>query len=1628
MIVIELVYNLSVLVAFSVISGFIDLRFKRTEPIGKIFQGILFGLVSIIGMLYPFVLTEGIIFDGRSIVISLCAFFFGPLSGVITALTAAVFRISLGGGGIAMGLLVISTSYLIGFLFYRWRKNARILKVKKIHIYLLGLIVHLFMLLYILALPSDRILETYKTIAFTVIGIYPLITLIIGKILLDQQLNQSYLEDISRNEQLFRTTFYSIGDGVITTDKDGYIKQMNRIAEELTGWTEAEAKGIELETVFNAVNEETGIKIENPVKRVIETETITGVDKTTVLVSKNGKRIPIADSAAPILNEKENLIGVVLVFRDQTAERESAKKLKESGRQLSTLMSNLPGMAYRCNNDPQWTMVFVSEGCFPLTGFQFDELLYNRSVSYSQVIHPDFTKYVWDEVQKAVDRKKPFQITYKIIPKSGEEKWVWEQGRGVFNETGELLFLEGFIADITEQKHFEEQLKISENLLSNAIEGAEIGLWEQDFQTGITIRSEKWATMLGYSPNEISDTHDFWRSIINPDDIPGVNIELEKHESGITPYCKIEHRLKCKDGSYKWVLNWGKIYQRDENGKPLKASGIHLDIDKIVRAQEALKESEQRYRLIADNTVDSITILDLNLRTTYVSPSIFKLRGYTVEEAMGQTLDQILTPDSLEKANTLFREQMLLESTGNADPSRSILVDLEEYCKDGSTIWVELTASFLRDKDLNPIGILTVTRDISDWKRAEEARQLSEERYRLISEVASDYMFSSDADENNNIKLNWVAGAFEKITGYSLDEYVAKGGWRAALHPDDIEIDNRDVELLRNNKKVITELRTIAKNGNVVWVRVYAHPVWDNKNQRINGIYGAVQDITSAKKIENALQKSEALYRLIAEYTADVIWVLDLTKQKFKYVSPSVYKLRGFTAEEVVAQELNHALTPQSAQKVKKLIEQRVKQFFDGELKGNSFIDEVEQPCKDGSIVTTEVTTTYYLNEEKQIEIIGVSRDITERKKAEELIRISEERYRNIVERTNALLISTDIRGRFTYLNEAACRILGLNYDEAIGQFYLKYVHPDSRKLFHNSMLKVIEELTPNMVVDVKILTKSGDIAWLSFAIHPVFENDKIVGLSSVTLDITEKKLAEEALRENERMLRVTAEETNSVFYKLNFSNMRYDYIHPGIYDLTGYTPEEINETGLACHVINIVSIEGEEIDKKSLASTRNATDFRRFFADYQIRSKSGELKWLGDRSYSLTDENGKVIGSIGILTDITSRKKVEQELINAKEKAEEMSRVKSFFFANMSHELRTPLIGIMGYSEILQDVVANDENALNMAKTIHKSGTRLLDTLNNILRISKIESEKVDCHPENKNIVPILREIVNLYTPAAKNRNVDMELTYSPKEIICSIDERLFRDVINNLINNSIKYTVEGKISVRLSITEKNVVIKVKDTGIGIPEERQKIIWEAFRQVSEGFGRGFEGTGLGLTISKRYIELMGGTISLISQEGIGSEFVIELPITLEQKLSEETGVDNKIIEDKSTNTKPGVKRHNILYVENEAVSASFVEIVLSSKYNVDIASSSDAALEKVRKKKYDTILLDINLGKGLNGLELSEAIRKIPGYSTTPFVAVTAYAMEEEKAEFLARGLTHYLSKPFGKNEILELMDSIFL
>ncbi|MDK2841062.1 MAG: hypothetical protein PWQ17_567 [Anaerophaga sp.] len=287
-------------------------------------------------------------------------------------------------------------------------------------------------------------------------------------------LSFSFARDITRrkitekalkeSEELFRTTLYSIGDGVITCDTEGKVMNINKVAEELTGWQEVEAKGQPMDKVFRIINECSRKPVISPVNKVFAGGKIVGLANHTLLQSRDGREIPIADSGAPIFSEDGRITGVVLVFRDQTEERRYQLELEKSRNYLSTLMNNLPGMAFRCKNTPTWDMEFVSSGSEELTGYKPGELINNQLIAFGNLIHPEDQESVWRNIQKAINKRSSYQVEYRIFTKYGTEKWVWEKGEAVRSDNGQVDVVEGFITDISERKKFEEKLTENDRL------------------------------------------------------------------------------------------------------------------------------------------------------------------------------------------------------------------------------------------------------------------------------------------------------------------------------------------------------------------------------------------------------------------------------------------------------------------------------------------------------------------------------------------------------------------------------------------------------------------------------------------------------------------------------------------------------------------------------------------------------------------------------------------------------------------------------------------------------------------------------------------------------------------------------------------------------------------------------------------------------------------------------------------------------------------------------------------------------------------------------------------------------------------------------------------------------------
>ena len=284
---------------------------------------------------------------------------------------------------------------------------------------------------------------------------------------------------------------------------------------------------------------------------------------------------------------------------------------------------------------------------------------------------------------------------------------------------------------------------------------------------------------------------------------------------------------------------------------------------RIENRTQQLTETEARYRLITEYASDVIWVTDLNLILSYISPSVERARGYTVEEALHQPMRETFTPSSYERVKRIYAEEMA-NPIHHHDPGYSRLLELEYTRKDGTTYWCEVRVNFLRDENGTPTGIVGVARDIDARKKIEEALRTSEARYRLISTLSSDYAFSTKIHPDGTLEIDWVTESFELVSGYTLDEYKARGGWRSILHPDSLEKDQQAMQALLANRPVDAEVRIVTRTGDARWVHFYAHPVWDEELRCLKAIHGAGKDVTAQKQAQvREMQRREMLEKVI---------------------------------------------------------------------------------------------------------------------------------------------------------------------------------------------------------------------------------------------------------------------------------------------------------------------------------------------------------------------------------------------------------------------------------------------------------------------------------------------------------------------------------------------------------------------------------------------------------------------------------------------------------------------------------------------------------------------------------------------------------------------------------------------
>ena len=387
-------------------------------------------------------------------------------------------------------------------------------------------------------------------------------------------------------------------------------------------------------------------------------------------------------------------------------------------------------------------------------------------------------------------------------------------------------------------------------------------------------------------------------------------------------------------------------------------------------------------------------------------------------------------------------------------------------------------------------------------------------------------------------------------------------------------------------------------------------------------------------------------------------------------------------------------------------------------------------------------------------------------------------------------------------------------------------------------------------------------------------------------------------------------------------------------------------------------------------------------------------------------------------IMDITVRRHMEEELIAEREKALQAVRFMNEFLANMSHEIRTPLAGVIGFAEVLEEELPTEHREI--AQLIASGGNRLLHTLNSVLDFAKLKAHSHRLLLTPLNIVDRVQKQCRLLSSLATQKSLELAFECTEDNIFARLDPGSLDRILNNLIGNAIKYTEEGSVTIRISAEENIVSVTVEDSGIGINTAFLPYIFEPFRQEHMGDDRPYEGVGLGLTITKRLVQLMHGTIEVESTPGSGSRFRVQFPRLNYSDSAFEDSIALNTLKDSTT---VDIPRYHILVVEDNLETQLLVKRMLKTHCDITLVDSFDAAVIAYSQADFDILLLDINLGEKRTGTDLLHKLRAFPGKEAFYAVAFTAYALPTDRAHFLTQGFDDYLPKPFAKSDLLELL-----
>jgi PAS domain S-box-containing protein len=649
--------------------------------------------------------------------------------------------------------------------------------------------------------------------------------------------------------------------------------------------------------------------------------------------------------------------------------------------------------------------------------------------------------------------------------------------------------------------------------------------------------------------------------------------------------------------------------------------------------------------------------------------------------------------------------------------------------------------------------------------------------------------------------------------------------------------------------------------------------------------------------------------------------------------------------------------------------------------------------------------------------VVRTYSDITARRAAEHALRESEALYRLLAENSTDMIVRTDLAGIRRYLSPASREILGYAPEELVGTMLIDFVHPDDRETVAQDLAQILTGAIERQTAVYRVRHKNGAWTWSETRRRLVRGDDgKPLEVVAVVRDVSDRKAAEEALQRSEERYRLLADNSSDIIVlKPSFGGQRY--ISPAVRTVLGYEPEAFLSRPTADIIHPDDRARVEAIYNSVGPNSPEATSVHR------LRHRDGHYIWVEVVFKWMVGPAGEP-AIIATNRDVTERERQAEELRSAKDAAEQASEAKTQFLATISHEIRTPLNGITGFTDLILDRTDLDPVLRRQVELIRTSSSALLTVINDVLDFSKVEAGAVELHPEPfwpkammDNCASIVRELA-----AKKGLALHVQVgDVLPNRVLG--DEPRLRQILLNLLNNAIKFTPAGMVELRLrhesiSSTEDRLHFAIRDTGIGIPRTQQARLFERFSQVDSAANRQYAGTGLGLAISKQLVQLMGGSIGVDTEPGVGSTFWFSITVPR---------VAEAAVTACPPKAAPPLSRRSacILVAEDVEINQEIARAILErAGYAVDVVSDGAEAIKALNQTPYDLVLMDVQMPV-VDGLQATRHIRasEAPG-RRLPIIALTANVYSEQVAGCKAAGMDDHIGKPFQPIELLQTVD----